>query len=102
GSVEYLWRAFAQDHGRDRAEVLAPFDVIEARQVLRAAGIGQQAAMAESPRTELAAPLEPGHHPVAGYHLGHRAGDVGRPLVTHSRRFQALPQIVRGPPPPQR
>ena len=64
--------ALGQHHRRDRAELLAALDVVEALEVRRAAGIGQQAAVAERARAELAAPLEPGDDAVGGQHLGHR------------------------------
>ena len=52
------------------------------RSVLRrVARVGEQAAVAEGARPELAAPLEPGDDAVGGQHLGDRLGHVAGPLV---------------------
>ena len=57
--------------------------------------------MAQGPRTELAATLEPGDDAVVRQLLGHRVGDVGRPVVGDLGRAQCRLEIVVAPLPAQ-
>ena len=84
-------RPLGQHHRRDRPELLAALDVVEPLEVRRPPRVGQQRAVAERPRAELAAALEPGDDAVGGEHLGHRVGDVVGPLDGHAGASQPAP-----------
>ena len=73
--VDVLVDVLPEDRGRERPEALAKLDLeVHHRLHVPVAGVAQDAARAERPRTELHAPLEPSHH-LAG-------GDAARHLVT--------------------
>ena len=72
-----------QHHGRDRPELLPALDVVEPVEVGPPARVSQQRPVPEGAGPVLAAALEPGHHPVAGQHFGHGAGQVRRPFEGH-------------------
>jgi hypothetical protein len=84
------------DHRRYRPELLTPLDVIESLEVLGIAGVCEQAAMPQSARTELGAPLKPSHHEVALKRRGDLLGEVGRLLEAHPgalERARKLPVV---------
>ena len=86
-------RALGEHHRRDRPELLAALDVVEPLQVRRPPGVGQQAAVPERARAELAAALKPGDDAVVGQHLGDLLGDVGAAARTARRGRRSAASI---------
>ena len=99
---EDLLRVLLEHHRRDGPELLAALDVVEALEVRHPARVGQQAAVAQRARPELAAPLEPGDDAVGGQRLGHRGGDVVGALVDHPGAVEPGRQRVVVPFPAER
>ncbi len=80
-AVEDLGGPIGQHHRGDGAELLAALDGVHAAQVLRAAGVTEQAAVAERPGPVLAATLEPPDHGAVREGGRHLLGQVDRAVI---------------------
>ena len=78
-----------------------PLTSLSRSSVAGIARVGEQAAVTEGPRPELAAALEPGDDPVGGELLGDRLGDVVGALVGDRRAVEPGGQLVVVPAAPE-
>jgi hypothetical protein len=101
-AVEDLGRPVGQHHGGDGAELLAPLDRVHAPQVLGAAGVAEQAAVAERPGPVLAAPLEPADDRALRQGRRHVFGQVDGPVVGLFGRLEDGLEVIVVPAAAQR
>jgi hypothetical protein len=97
-ALEPLGGALGEHGGREGAPGLAPLDAIDAAPVLGLAGIGQDGAMAEGARPDLAAALEPADDLVVGEVAGGIVGPgrcrrPGDPVAMALQRGFDLPIV---------
>ena len=71
-----------------------PLTSLSRSRFARVARVGEQGAVAERARAELAAALEPGDDAVGGEHLGDRVGEVVRALVDDAAAVEPGGQLV--------
>src|SRR5918993_5571558 len=96
-AVEDLLRLLSEHHRGDGSKAFAALDSVEAVEVGGMARMGEQAAMAQRPRPELAASLEPGDDLVTCQRLGDLAGDRGRTAVCDTCRAQGVLYLCVAP-----
>jgi hypothetical protein len=101
-AAEDLGGALLEDHGRHRPELLPALDVVEPLEVLGVDGVGDQGPAAQGAGAELAAAVEPRHHPVVRKDVGDLAGEVLGRREGHLRGAQPLRELLAGPAAPER